>query len=207
MSIDIANRISGIILAAGESKRMGIPKALCKWGEITFLESVVTYLQKAGIVEITVVLGTAASQIQEYGLPDGIRVAVNPNPHYGQLSSLQTGLSMQKSRFLGTVVTLVDHPAVSPDTIDTLIAAFDNNTQLLIKPRYRERGGHPILIGRNWWQEILSVPTKPDSANEQITLRDILKRHPDRIKTIDVDDSGILIDIDTPDILSKLSPP
>lgn len=200
-----ADRISGIILAAGESKRMGFPKALCNWGEITFLESVVGYLRKAGIVEITLVLGTAASQIQKHGVPDGIQVAVNPNPQYGQLSSLQTGLSVQKSSFLGTVVALVDHPAVSWETIRTLIEVFDNNPELLIKPRYREQGGHPILIGRNWWQEILSAPIKPDSIIKQITLRDILKQQPNRIQIVDVDDSGILTDIDTPEILSKQS--
>ena len=206
MSTEIAHRISGIILAAGESRRMGTPKALCNWRETTFLEAVTGYLREAGITQITVVLGTVASQIQKYGIPDGIQVAVNPYPQNGQLSSLQTGLSVQKSRFLGTIVALVDHPAVSPDTIGALIEAFANRPELLIKPRFQERGGHPILIGRLWWQEILSAPTKPDVTDGQVlTLRDILIRHPDQIRTIDVDDSGILIDIDTPEILSKLS--
>ncbi len=206
MSIDVASHISAIILAAGESQRMGTPKALCKWGKVTFLEAVVAYLQKVGIKQITVLLGTAASQIQEYGIPDGIQVTVNPIPQYGQLSSLQIGLSIQESCILGTMVALVDHPAVSPETVHCLIKAFDNHPEILIKPRHRNRRGHPILIGRLWWQEILSAPTKPDVTGSQVsTLRDILTRHPDRINTIEVDDPGILIDIDTPEVLSDLS--
>ena len=206
MSTEIANQISAIILAAGESRRMGTPKALCKWGKATFLEAVAANLQKAGIEQITVVLGNAAPQIQNYGIPDDIQMAVNPNPQYGQLSSLQIGLSIQESCILGAMVALVDHPAVSPETIHSLIKAFDSRPELLIKPRYRDRGGHPILIGRLWWQEILSAPTKPDVTGNQVsTLRDILNQHPDQINTIEVDDPGILIDIDTPEILSDLS--
>ncbi len=129
MSINDSSQISAIILAAGESRRMGTPKALCKWGKITFLEAVVAYLQKAGIKQIAVVLGTAASQIQEYGIPDGIQIAVNPNPQHGQLSSLQIGLSHQQPNILGTMMALVDHPAVSPETIHSLINAFDNRPE------------------------------------------------------------------------------
>ena len=207
MSIDIATNISGAVLAAGESRRMGMPKAICSWKEGTFLEAVISYLYGAGIARIGVVLGAAAQEIRNHGLPEGIDIWMNPNYRYGQLSSLQVALAHQTSDVKGVMVALVDHPAVTMETVSSLIEAFDGRVELIVKPQYQGRGGHPILIGRQWWSEILDVSFNDEGIDSKVpTLRDIFHRHPERIVNIQVNDPGIHLDIDTPEILAKHNP-
>jgi molybdenum cofactor cytidylyltransferase len=220
--------ISAIILSAGESQRMGMPKALCLWKGNTFLESVVSCLRKADITRIGVVLGAWESEIKAHGLPDGVEVWYNPNYHHGQLSSLQVGLKHQKSDILGTIVALVDHPAVTPETVRTIIRKFNNKLEKVVKPTYQGAGGHPILIGRDWWNEIISPLESQEEKKGRDddfpptivrmdaygaggnkrgvnSLRHIFKMHPDQIITVEVKDPGILLDIDTPEALSRYS--
>ena len=198
--------VSALILSAGESQRMGMPKALCRWQGTTFLESVISYLRNAGINRIGVVLGAWESEVRAHGLSEDVEVWRNPDYHKGQLSSLQLGLKQQKSDILGTVVALVDHPAVKPETINTLICTFKNNPEKVVKPTYHGAGGHPILIGRDWWADIIFPPAIAGGNKRGVnTLRDVLSRHPERVICIEVNDPGILLDIDTPEILLKQS--
>jgi molybdenum cofactor cytidylyltransferase len=196
MLADPYSSVSAIILAAGESKRMGMPKALCQWGQGTFLEAVVSALREAEIQNIGVVLGALEQEIRAHGLPNGIQVWSNPNYYQGQLSSLQVALKNQSPEILGTVVALVDHPATESKTIRALIHAFKNDSSKVIRPSYQEQKGHPILIGRHWWADIVSASTI-------LSLRDMLSRHPEKVITTGVNDPGILLDIDTPEILSQ----
>lgn len=186
---------------------MGSPKALCNWGGSTFLQAVVAYLRDGGVREIGIVLGAAEKEIREHGLPEGVEAWTNPEYKYGQLSSLQVGLRNQKMDVIGAVVALVDHPAVKPDTVRTLIRAIWDFPDRIVKPTYEGRGGHPILIGRKWWGEILSISFYDlDTTHSMIpTLRDILTRYPERILSMETHDPGILLDIDTPEILSRHS--
>jgi len=186
---------------------MGSPKALCQWRGSTFLQSVVTYLRDGGVREIGVVLGAAEREIREHGLPEGMEVWTNPDYKYGQLSSLQVGLKNQKMDVIGTAVALVDHPAIRPDTVQALIDVLRNHPDRVVKPTYRSRGGHPILIGRKWWGDLLGISFSDlDKTYSTIpTLRDVLQQYPERILTVDTDDPGILVDIDTPEILSQHS--
>ena len=186
---------------------MGSPKALCKWGEGTFLDAVVSYLREGGVREVGVVLGAGNQKIMAHGTPEGVDIWVNLDYMYGQLSSLQVGLQHQKIDVVGAAVALVDHPAVKPATVRKLIEAICDYPDRIAKPIYRGRGGHPIIIGRQWWGDILRISFHDlaKSKAEIPTLRDILARYPERIMSVDVDDSGILIDIDTPDILSEHS--
>jgi molybdenum cofactor cytidylyltransferase len=103
---------------------------------------------------------------------------------------------------------LVDHPAVKLATVRTLIEAIRDYPDRIAKPIYQGRGGHPIIIGRKWWDDILHISFHNLAASRSTipTLRDVLARYPERIMSVDVDDSGILIDIDTPDLLSEHSP-
>jgi molybdenum cofactor cytidylyltransferase len=199
--------VSGIILAAGASRRMGSPKALCKWGENTFLYAVVSYLREGGAREIGVVLGAGNQEILAHGIPEGVDTWINPDYEYGQLSSLQVGLQHQKMDTVGAAVALVDHPAVTPSTVRALVAAISEYPDRIAKPIFQGRGGHPIIIGRQWWGDIQRISFHDIAASKYPipTLRDILARYPERIMSVDVDDPGILIDIDTPDILSKHS--
>jgi molybdenum cofactor cytidylyltransferase len=199
--------VSGIILAAGESRRMGTPKALCKWREGTFLDAAVSYLREGGVREIGVVLGAGRQFILDHSTPDGVDIWINRDYEFGQLSSLQVGLKNQKMNVIGCVVTLVDHPAVHWKTVRKLIEAIRETPDRVVKPTFQGRGGHPIIIGRKWWEEILRIDFHDISASHEVipTLRDVLAKYPERIVSVDVDDPGILVDIDTPEILSKHS--
>jgi molybdenum cofactor cytidylyltransferase len=199
--------VSGIILAAGESRRMGSPKALCKWGEGTFLDAVISYLRQGGVRDVGVVVGAGSQEIISHGVPADVDVWINPDYIYGQLSSLQVGLRHQQMNVVGAAMALVDHPAVKPTTVLKLIEAIRNYPDHIVKPSHRGRGGHPIFIGRKWWNEVLRI-SFPDLATTKSripTLRDIIAQYPERVKSVDVDDPGILIDIDTPDLLSRHS--
>jgi len=186
---------------------MGTPKALCKWGKGTFLQAIVSYLRDGGVREVGVVLGANEDEIRKHGLPDGAQVWINPNHRYGQLSSLQVGLQNQKMDVVGAVVALVDHPAVKPETVQALIQAIRDFPDRIVRPVYQGRGGHPILIGRKWWGDILGISLRDlDRTHSSIpTLRDVLVRYPERILPVETDDPGILVDIDTPEILSRHS--
>jgi CTP:molybdopterin cytidylyltransferase MocA len=170
---------AGLILAAGESRRMGAPKALLEYRGETFLARLVR-LFTARCSPVIVVLGAA-----EIPVPAPARVAVNENWRDGQTSSMQCGLRAVPPDADGVLFTLVDHPAVEPATIDALLAG----TGRLRIPRFEGRRGHPIWFSRDLISELLAVP--PDGA-----ARDAIRAHYAEAEFLDVSDPGILADID-----------
>jgi CTP:molybdopterin cytidylyltransferase MocA len=171
---------AGLILAAGESRRMGAPKALLDYRGETFLQRLVR-LFSARCSSVTVVLGAAA----EIPVPSPARSVVNTAWRDGQTSSMQCGLRAIPPDADGVLFTLVDHPAVEPATIDALLAA----TGTLRIPRFDGRRGHPIWFSRDLISELLAVP--PDGA-----ARDVIRARYPEAQFVDVDDPGILADID-----------
>jgi len=117
--------IAGLILAAGESSRMGRDKALLTYHGRTFLETIVVTLRNAGVERIAVVLGHHAEEIRKATKLEGVEVVINPEYRRGQTSSLQAGLRALDSPDLEAVILhLVDHPAVSAATIQELVHSF-----------------------------------------------------------------------------------
>jgi CTP:molybdopterin cytidylyltransferase MocA len=187
---------AGIILAAGESSRMGTDKALLRLGDSTFLERAVgLFLPR--VEPVIVVLGHHATRIREaMGAPPGVEFVVNENYAAGQLSSLQTGIQAVPARSPAALVTLVDHPLVAPATLDALLA---RSGAALVIPRYRNRRGHPVLFSRMLLDELLAL--EPPA-----TAKDVVNRHADRAVYLDLEDPGVLRDIDTPDDYRTLDP-
>ena len=171
---------AGLILAAGESRRMGAPKALLEYRGETFLARLVR-LFAARCSPVIVVVGAAA----EIPVPAPARVAVNPNWRDGQTSLMQCGLRAVPPDAQGVLFTLVDHPAVEPETIDALLAG----TEALRIPRFGGRRGHPIWFSRDLIPELLAVP--PEGA-----ARDAIRARYPEAEFLDVADPGILADID-----------
>jgi molybdenum cofactor cytidylyltransferase len=185
--------IAGIILAAGESRRMGSPKALLDFGGETFLDHLIASL--AGLcTPVIVVLGYGAEEIRA-----GLRAAdkalfvVNADYRLGQFSSMQCGLRAVPSEASGVIFSLVDHPAVQPSTLTRLAAS---QAPLAI-PRLQGRRGHPIFFSRPLLAEFLALP--PDAS-----AREVVDRHAADVEYIDVDDPGILQDIDDPEAYRRL---
>jgi molybdenum cofactor cytidylyltransferase len=181
---------AGLILAAGESRRMGSPKALLRYGRETFLDTL-TALFGARCSPVIVVLGAHAAQIRAAAVRPATFV-VNADYARGMTTSLQCGLGAVPPDAGGVLFTLVDHPAASPATLDALLAPAGPDAPLLRVPRYRDSRGHPIWFDRRLIAEFLALP--PDGA-----AREVVRRHVDRTEFLDLDDPGIVADIDNPD--------
>lgn len=184
-------KLAGLILAAGESSRMGADKALLDYHGSTFLEGLVRLFLRH-VSPVVVVLGHHAEEIGA-SLPArlGLEIAVNTNYKAGQLSSLQTGIVALPAGATGALLTLVDHPAVEDSTIAAMIERFFASEVPLVVPRYLGRRGHPVLLSRALLDEIAGLP--PTASAKQV-----IHAHLDAAFQLDVDDSGVLRDIDTP---------
>jgi molybdenum cofactor cytidylyltransferase len=177
---------AGLILAAGESRRMGFPKALLRFGEENFLDTL-TGLFAARCAPVIVVLGAGAERIRAEAVRPATFV-VNPDYQRGMTTSLQCGLRAVPPEAEGVLFTLVDHPAVSPATFDALLAA---PRPLLRVPRYGDERGHPIWFSRELIPEFLEIPVG-GAANE------VVHRHRPDTQFLDLEDPGVVADIDDP---------
>ena len=191
--------IAGLILAAGESSRMGRDKALLTYRGRTFVEIIISTLQAAGIERIAVVLGHHAEEIQRATNLEGVEVVLNPEYRRGQTSSLQAGLRALESPALDAVVLcLVDHPAVSATTVRKLTQSFQQSSTPLVIPTHQGQRGHPVVISRKLFPELLNLGSS-EGANT------IIRRHRDATQFADMDDPGILLDVDNQDTFQRLS--
>jgi molybdenum cofactor cytidylyltransferase len=182
---------AGIILSAGESSRMGRDKALLPYGGSTFLNHLISIFHPR-VDPLIVVLGHHATGIAASLVPvGGLKIAINADYKRGMLTSLQAGLRAVPGDASSVMFTLVDHPAVSGTTIDRLIEEFLASGQRLAIPRHAERRGHPVLLARGVAEEILALPL--DSS-----AKDVIRGHRDETLFVDVDDPGVLRDIDLP---------
>lgn len=197
--------ISAIILAAGESRRMGQPKMLLPWGNVSVLEHVISVFSGAGIEDILVVTGAIREQIEEavvkYGKRYPVRSVHNMNYAQGEmLSSLQCGLRTLTSLPLSSaakvtaaaLVGLGDQPQVQERNVRLVCEAFMQTEIPLVVPSFQMRRGHPWLLARPLWAELLDMhpPQSP---------RDFLNAHSGDIHYVNTDTPSILADLDTPE--------
>jgi molybdenum cofactor cytidylyltransferase len=183
--------ISTIILAAGESKRMGQPKMLLPWGKSTVLQTVITTFQAAGIRDILVVTGGAHSQVDAL-VGQSVQIIFNENFARGEmLSSIQTGLNGKKSESRAVLIALGDQPQVQVISIQKILQEYKQTNAPLIVPSYQMRRGHPWLVAWKLWDEILNIPVGE-------TSREFLNRHARDIHYVQLDTPTILQDLDTP---------
>jgi molybdenum cofactor cytidylyltransferase len=181
--------IAAVILAAGASRRMGSPKALLQFQGETFLNRLVRVLGSvAG--PVIVVLGHHAENIRERAM-GAAQFVINPDPERGQLSSLQTALAAVPPSVEGFLFTPVDSPAVKESTVRELMTAFRNRNPetLFVIPRYQGRRGHPVFAAPALLREFLALPLTAQA-------KDIVHAHVPRTEYVDVEDPGVLADID-----------
>jgi molybdenum cofactor cytidylyltransferase len=196
--VNRAPSVAGLILAAGESRRMGFPKALLRYREETFLDTLVE-LFAARCAPVIVVLGAEAERIRAGAGHSPATFVVNANYARGQITSMQCGLGAVPGDADGVLLTLVDHPAVAAATIDALLAwRRATGIPLIRVPRYQGRRGHPIWFSRELIPEFLALP-------ETGAARDVVRGHAAQTEFLDVDDPGILADIDDPEAYRGLT--
>ena len=184
---------AGIILAAGESRRMGYPKALLRYREETFLDRLVG-LFSARCAPVIVVLGAEAERVRA-GLRRTAAFVVNGDYTQGMTSSLKCGLRALPEEAEGVLFTLVDHPAVAAETLDALLAA---PRPLLRVPCYRGRRGHPVWFRRELAGEFLAL----DAGG---AARDVVRAHAAETEVLELEDPGIVADIDDAEAYRQLT--
>ena len=181
-------KVAGIVLSAGDSSRMGFPKPLMKIGGLTFLERVVKVYRTLDLPRC-VVLGRLASEIgPALQLPETFLLE-NPEPSRGPLSSLLIGLRWA-SQSSGIILHPVDHPLVHTSTVARLASVHRKNPACILIPEYQGRRGHPVLIPRKFYPDLLRA-----SLGEG--ARAVVHCNRSANHVIVVDDPGIHLNIDT----------
>ena len=169
---------------------MGQPKALLKIGAHTFLDHIASSLAASQINMVYAVLGNQADIIRS-SLKQSIPIVHNPNYHEGQLSSLKAAIErIQFENCDGVLVALVDHPLISSGIVRQMVEAFYSTNKKIIIPTLRGRRGHPVIYSREIFDEILRIPPGM-GANA------VRQANHDHTLELEVDDPGVLIDIDT----------
>ena len=214
--------INGLVLAAGESKRMGMPKPLLRFprrscvparhsrnspetsdqasgdarptksGDTTFLEQIVSVLREAGVDRTTVVLGAQAQRIQASADLSGADIVINHDYREGQLSSLIAGLKSVPAQADAILLCLVDNPLISSEIVHRVMGAFRETGKLIVVPVFHGRRGHPTLFARPMFDELLNAPVEKGA-------RQVVQAHEDKVLEVDVSDPAILARIDTPE--------
>jgi len=191
--------IVAIVLAAGESKRMGQPKMLMPWGKSTVIQTVISTLQASGVIDILVVTGGAHQQIESL-IGQSVQIVFNEKYAEGEmLSSLQAGLRAKKYEASAALICLGDQPQVQGRSVQRILQEYKETSASIIVPSYQMRRGHPWLVVREHWEAILQMHA-PDSP------REFLERHRREIHYVDIDTPSILQDLDTPEDYSKSQP-
>jgi len=191
--------IAAIILAAGQSRRMGQPKMLLPWGKTTVLGQVIATFQSAEVDDLIVVTGENRIQIEAL-IGTSARTVYNPEYKQGEmLSSVQKGLTNLKPEIQAALIALGDQPQVRERSVRLVMGVFRQSGASIVVPSFRMRRGHPWLVARLHWDEILALKS-PESP------RDFLNSHGRDIQYVEVDDDSILQDLDTPDEYLKSRP-
>jgi molybdenum cofactor cytidylyltransferase len=190
--------MAGLILAAGESSRMGSDKALLAYRGRTFLETIILNLRNAGTEKITVVLGHHAEEIQRAVDLAGVQVVFNRDYQRGQTSSLQTGLAaLQEFSPEAVILCLVDHPTVSAAVMTKLKGRFERARPSVVIPTCEGQHGHPVVIGREVFSELLAL--RPDEG-----ANTVVRKYRNATQFVEVDDRGIFLDVDDPETYHRL---
>ena len=185
--------ISAIVLAAGQSKRMGSPKINLPWGERTVLGQVLSTLLKAQVGEIILVTGAYAVFGVDDLLNQGIKQVPNPDYVSGEmLSSFQVGLQAAADDSQAALLALGDQPQMELGVVQEVVHTYTLSQPPILIPSYHLRRGHPGVISRRLWDEILSM--KPPA-----TMRDFLHVHAEEIQYLEVATATVLQDLDTPE--------
>ena len=195
--------ISGIVLAAGASARMGEPKALLKIGEKTFLQHVIDVLHSACILDTVIVLGNDAVKIQNTLDWFQGKVIINDNWQQGQLSSIIAGMNMLNGTDLhGVMICPVDHPLISQGLLVDLLQTFWKSKKKIVLPVYDQKRGHPVIFSKELFDELKSAPMN-------VGARFVVRQHPNDVAELVTAEDGVVQNIDTPEdyemkILSRL---
>lgn len=184
--------VDGVILAAGLSSRMERPKPLLAVGAMTFLERAAVTLRAAGCRRTYAVVNENADGTGDAARDLGLDVVTNENPESEPIDSLRLVLELLPADTAAVLVLPVDLPLIAESTAAAMVRSFRENPGPLILPFHNGVAGHPVLVGRELFSDILTRPLEEG-------LRSLIMESARTLREVRVVDPGILIDIDTPD--------
>lgn len=194
-------RIGAIVLAAGLSTRMGYPKALMPWGSRSIVSYIVAVLEKSSIAPIFVVAGGVFQEIERELINEKTCCVVyNPQYQNGEMIvSLKTGLRLLSEDIHAVFVVLGDQPQIESSIVAQIAEEYRQKKHKLIVPSYQMKRGHPWLLSRDLFEDMLSTP-------DDLKLNEFHKSHINDIFHLPVDSASILQDLDTPEDYKKYRP-
>ena len=182
-------QVAAILLAAGQSSRMGAFKPLLPFGKQTVIESCLDYLQQGGVETIVVVVGHRAGEVRAQLNERQLIFAVNPDPASEMGASIAAGVRELPQTCSAVLIALVDHPAVPPPVVSKLVETWTNGARLVI-PTWKGRGGHPVLLDLSLKSELLNL----DSTGG---LRSLFDAHRTEVARVETDSPFVARDMDT----------
>ncbi len=193
--------IAGILLAAGESKRMeGAFKPLLKWGTRTVIGECIHQLHDSKLDEIFVVLGHRERDIRQSLAGAGVQYVINPDFQKGMFSSIKTGWAQIAPATEAVLIALVDQPMITSAIINQLIEAYRNGKKRIVIPTHDGKRGHPLILSTDFEEELMLLPDDVPYG-----LKALLDRYPEEVLEVPVDARAILEDIDRPEDYERLS--
>jgi molybdenum cofactor cytidylyltransferase len=193
-------RVTAVILAAGEGQRMGnVTKQLLPWGNTTVLGRTIANAQASDVHDLVVVTGYQAAAVSAVAQATGVETIYNPDYATGEmLSSLKTAVAQLPAHIQAVLVMLADQPLVGPEIINQLLSAYWRDEGDLIAPTFKGQRGNPVLIGRAYFDDLLALPAGA-------APRALLHRYQERLHLLPVHSDAILIDLDRPEEYRRAS--
>jgi len=193
--------IPAIVLAAGRSSRMGVPKATLVFNERdTFLSHIVRTFHAANVDDVIVVLGHDGDEIAHSLVQSDVAARIVMNHEYdrGQLSSLQAALTLiDRPGVDGMLVTLVDVPFLTPPTVHAVLERYRQTRAAVVRPTSGNRHGHPLLVARSLFDAIRH-------ADDRTGVKPLVRAHASLEGDVPVADEGAFVDVDTPEDYEQL---
>ncbi len=181
--------ITGLVLAAGRSERMGTPKQLLPFGKGTVIEQVVRTLTRSRLgKDVVVVLGHQAEEIMHKASALPVRFAYNPDPDGDMVSSVRCGLAYIRPDH-ACLIALGDQPLVTKETVNRLIAEYERRPEGMVLPAYDGKRGHPMIMSPAYREEVLFQSFRGG-------LKGLRDRHAESVRLVPVDTDAVLFDMD-----------
>jgi molybdenum cofactor cytidylyltransferase len=185
------------ILAAGESRRMGRPKALLTYRGKSFAEHLVSATRHERVGLTRIVLGAQAGEIRSLLPLDPAWILENPNWQQGQLSSIQAVIrSLRPGQTDGLILCPVDHPLISNFLVAQLIQEFYSTEKQIVLPAYKGKRGHPVIFRASLYKELLA-------ASPEVGAREVVWAHPKDVTEVETDEEAVVLNLNDPESLKK----
>lgn len=181
--------ISAIVLAAGQSKRMGRPKLLLPWEKGTILEQVVDSILASGVGEVVVVLGDRAPELKARLAASPVHMVLNPDYKEGIGSSIRCGVKVAREDARGLMIVLGDQPLITSAVVGQLLEAFKKGGRGIVLPAYRGVRGHPVILQARYRAELMALAG-------DVGARGVVAAHPDDVLEVEVSSAAVVQDID-----------